>query len=155
VAIPGLIIIGLAAIPYVDPSREGTGSCAPRSRAFAITVYLAGLALWFVLIFIGTYCRGPNWAWYWPWEDQSVIKPTTFLTRDLPFAVGLPAVLVYFGGGLIGPRVIWRRFFARLGIVRYATVIGLLLLMIAVPLKIVLRLAFHVKYVLVTPWFNI
>ncbi len=149
VAIPGLIILGLAAIPYLDPGEDGS------RRRFALSVYLGGLALWFVLIFIGTYCRGPNWAWYWPWEDQTVIKPTLPLTRALSPAIGWPAVLIYLGGGLLAPRLIWRDFFARLGIVRYLTVMGLLLLMIAVPLKIALRLAFNVKYVLTTPWFNV
>jgi hypothetical protein len=39
--------------------------------------------------------------------------------------------------------------------VRYGIVALLFLTMMSLPLKIVLRLAFNIKYVWVTPWFNI
>ena len=38
---------------------------------------------------------------------------------------------------------------------QYATTILLVLLMFSLPAKVFLRLAFTIKYVWVTPWFNI
>jgi len=34
-------------------------------------------------------------------------------------------------------------------------VAAFMLMMIALPLKMLLRLMFHIKYVWITPWFNI
>ncbi|MBI4573858.1 MAG: cytochrome C, partial [candidate division NC10 bacterium] len=42
-----------------------------------------------------------------------------------------------------------------LGPVRYAIVVQLFLIMMSLPLKMFLRIAFNIKYVWVTPWFNI
>jgi len=39
--------------------------------------------------------------------------------------------------------------------VRYGIVAALFLMMMSLPLKVFLRLAFNIKYVWVTPWFNI
>jgi hypothetical protein len=38
---------------------------------------------------------------------------------------------------------------------QYNTLMMLLLLMISLPIKMALRLALHIKYVWVTPWFNV
>jgi hypothetical protein len=38
---------------------------------------------------------------------------------------------------------------------KYVTVMVLLLCMLGLPVKMVLRLVFNVKYILATPWFNI
>lgn len=43
----------------------------------------------------------------------------------------------------------------QLGPVRYGIIAALFLTMMSLPLKILLRLAFNIKYVWVTPWFNI
>ena len=42
-----------------------------------------------------------------------------------------------------------------LGRTRYIIVMIFALVLYAVPVKILLRLALNVKYVLITPWFNI
>jgi hypothetical protein len=39
--------------------------------------------------------------------------------------------------------------------VRYTIIAALFLIMMALPVKIILRLVLNVKYILVTPWFNI
>ncbi len=36
-------------------------------RLGAISLYSSFLAAYIVLIIIGTYFRGPNWGWVWPW----------------------------------------------------------------------------------------
>lgn len=76
VKLPGLIALGLIAIPYLDPDpKTGVGYYSIKERPFANTVFLFGIGLWFVLITIGTFMRGPNWAWYWPWESWASHKP--------------------------------------------------------------------------------
>ncbi len=84
VKLPGLIMLGLIAIPYLDPDPKlGVGSYSIKERPFASAVFLFGVTMWFVLIAIGTFMRGPNWAWYWPWESWAVHKPLPAPTWNL------------------------------------------------------------------------
>ena len=72
--------------------------------------------------------------------------------------VAIPGTVLlagYSAAGLILPAILFPRFRKSLGTMRYVVTMVLLLLMIAVPIKIVLRLAFDIKYVLITKWFNI
>ncbi len=48
-----------------------------------------------------------------------------------------------------------RKIYQRMTLVQYLTLQFLLVSMLALPVKIALRLLFRVKYVWVTPWFNI
>ena len=154
VMLPGIILFGLAAIPYLDPNRQGTGAFAPRKRSLAMSIFAFGAALWFALIFIGVLCRGPSWAWYWPWESWEVHKPLGGLAVSLKPALGIPLFVGYLVAGMVLPRFVSRAF-RSLDPVRYVVTAGLLTGMAFVPLKIVLRLVFNVKYVVVTPWFNV
>ena len=45
--------------------------------------------------------------------------------------------------------------FQRQNLVQYLHTVGLLVLMAAVPIKMILKLVFNIKYVWVTPWFNV
>ncbi len=155
VMIPSIVIFGLAAIPYLDVNREGTGEYAPAKRKFAVTVFTGGVLFWFALIFIGLLMRGPSWAWYWPWEDWTVPKQTLSITWNLPTLWGSLLVLAYFTFGLTLPALLLPKFRRALGLPRYIITMVLLLLMIGVPTKILLRLAFNIKYILHTPWFNL
>jgi hypothetical protein len=168
VAIPTLIIVGLMAIPYLDVNPRGNGYYSLRDRPFAVGTFLFGfLALWILPIVVGVFCRGPGWNWYWPWESWDVAKTADMANRNLSdlfgvpdggaaFALGAAAVLGWYGLGLA--LWLWKRrtpAFQRLGGARYATVAFLFLSMMAIPVKIALRLALNVKYVWVTPWFNV
>lgn len=155
VMLPALIVFALMAVPYLDPNREGTGEYSFTKRKYAVSVFTFGLFLWFLLIFIGVLCRGPNWAWFWPWETWTTARVSSGVTRDLPVWLGLTLLAGYFGGGYLLAHVFGKRLLRPLDAVRRTIVVGLLLLMMAVPLKIFLRLFFDVKYVLSTPWFNI
>ncbi len=113
VVLPTLIILGLCAIPYIDLNPKGVGSWAtmrwrrvgplpcwcPEERPFAVSVFMLGLILWFVLIFIGTYCRGPNWEWYWPWEPWSYRRISTLTLKNIP---NLWGALLLAGYGALG-----------------------------------------------------
>src|SRR5438309_12059067 len=60
VVLPTMIIVGLIALPYIDFNREGNGYFSFAQRPFAITVFMFGfLVLWVLLIVLGTFLRGP------------------------------------------------------------------------------------------------
>ena len=168
VAVPLLIIFGLCVIPYVDPNPKGNGYYCLSDRPFAISVFLFGfVGLWTIPLLIGTFCRGPGWNWYWPWESWEIPKTPSMTNLNLTDLLGVPdgwAAIVVGGAivalwyGLGGIYYWWARktpFVRSLGGWRYALVASLLLTMLAIPVKMVLRLALNVKYVWATPWFNI
>ncbi len=75
VVYPGLIIAGLAAMPFIDCNPKGNGYYTVRERPFALATWLFGfLILWVVLIFFGTFLRGPNWNFFGPYEFWDVHK---------------------------------------------------------------------------------
>ena len=75
--------------------------------------------------------------------------------------MGATAVGLYFAifGWLTHKLITWndfnRKIYARMTLVQYITLQTFLVIMWALPVKILLRLLFRVKYVMVTPWFNI
>lgn len=155
VMIPSIILMGLMAIPFLDPNREGTGEYTFKKRKYTVTVFTIGIALWFLLIIIGVVFRGPNWAWFWPWETWTTDRVSSGVSTNFPNWLGVTAMAVYFGAGLALPYLFAKKIYNALGPIRYITTFGLLLLMFGVPIKMFLRLFFNVKYILSTPWFNI
>ena len=155
VAMPTLIIFGLMAIPYVDTSRNGVGEYNFNVRRLATGHFLFGFGLWWLLIAIGQLLRGPNWQIYWPWQDWAVAKSAEEHLWSFPWWLGLPFVVGYFAAGFWIPMRRWPWLYTSLGRARYATVMFFGLSMYAVPVKIFLRLILRVRYVLITPWFNI
>lgn len=155
VSIPLLIIFGLMAIPYIDPNPEGVGRYNFKDRKFAVSLFMLGYTLWFALIVFGQFFRGPNWQFYWPWEDWSLHKEADQKLVSFPGVWGYLAVAGYFLTGLGLPALLKPSFYKTLGFRRYMTTWILILLMFAVILKIVLRIVFNIKYILVTPYFSI
>lgn len=172
VVMPTIILIALMLIPYIDPNPLGNGYYTFRQRKFAIIMFCFGfLILWIMLILIGTFIRGPGWMWFWPgmtWDHNRVIFESN---RDLHQIFGLKsqpaigifgavAVGIYFLlGGLLSHMLLTRtevkKGYVRMNTFQILTVELLMILMMALPLKIILRLLFRIKYVWVTPWFNI
>jgi hypothetical protein len=155
VGIPTLIIVGLMIIPYLDTTRHMTGQYTFRHRRLAIWNFLFGFGLWWVLIAVGQFLRGTDWQFYWPWESWTIAKVSAQSLWSFPWWFGLPFLILYFGGGLILPARLWPWLYRGLGCGRYVAVMVFTLIMYAMPLKIILRLFLGVKYVLITPWFNI
>lgn len=155
VILPTLIIVGLMAIPYLDTSRNAVGRYTLQTRRLATGHFLFGFALWWVLIAIGEFLRGPNWQFYWPWQDWTIRQATEESLWSFPWWVGLPALIAYFAGGILLPRMRWPWLYEGLGRSRYVSVMVFTLLLYGIPIKIFLRLALGVRYVLITPWFNI
>ncbi|HEY3129060.1 MAG TPA: cytochrome C [Acidobacteriota bacterium] len=176
VLMPTLVLIGLMLIPYLDPNPLGNGYYTFKQRKFAIVTFCFGfLVLWIMLIVIGTFIRGPGWMWFWPgmtWDPHRLIHEAN---RDLHEVIGIKltienrwwvalfgAVVVgaYFIGGFVVTHLFFTRTrlkaaFDRMNFFQIVTVQLLLILMLALPLKILLRQLFRVKYVWVTPFFNI
>lgn len=156
VVLPTVILMGLAVIPYIDPDPvKGTGRYAFGKRKFAIFCFIFGFTMWFALVVVGQYLRGPYWSFYWPWEDKEIPKQLEVTLSNFPLPAGIAFLVCYFALGLTIPAVVFQNFFWRLGPVRYHITMMLLMLMMLVPVKILLRQAFHIKYILTTPWFNI
>ncbi len=186
VVYPGLIIVGLMAIPFIDTNPKGNGYYTVRERPFAIATFLFGfLILWVVLIFFGTFLRGPNWSFfglYQAWDphkqealnniDVSNVWWTVLLHRARPnpadnpnlpvwmMAVyrewfGIVLVLAYF---LLTPALlratVFRRMYENMGGIRYGIMVMLLLFMALMPIKMVLRWLFNMKYFIYLPEFN-
>jgi quinol-cytochrome oxidoreductase complex cytochrome b subunit len=63
VVVPGLIVLVLLAIPYIDPNP----SRRPADRKWAIRAFTLFVVVNIVLIVIGTMFRGPGWALVPPW----------------------------------------------------------------------------------------
>jgi hypothetical protein len=181
VVLPSLIIVGLMVIPYIDINPRGNGYYTFRERPFAISMFLFGfLILWIALIILGVFFRGPGWNLFWPWDRWDPHKVVAITNVDLaqweiagtglPFKwmgnpkifgvelIGLVLSVIYLG---ILPVAFYLRMkpssptLQALGPVRYAMVSQLFLIMMSLPLKMFLRIAFNIKYVWVTPWFNI
>lgn len=168
VLLPGLIIIGLCVLPYVDPNPEGVGEYSFFKRPFAVAYFTFGMFLWFGLIFIGNFLRGPNWDLFMPGEDRTVPKPPPPKTVNLHVMLGLSDQAgMYFGGAVVGAYFVlgtllpplvskfFRRIYESAGFLRYTITMFFVLTTLALLIKIFLRLAFAVKYVWVTPWFNV
>ena len=173
VLMPTLIIIGLIVIPYIDENPLGNGYYTYRQRKFAIWTFIFGfIILWSVMIVIGTLIRGPGWMWFWPgmtWDHNRVIFE---INRDLHEIVGITSQpwIGLFGGAVVGGffavsgyachRLITatafsRKILERMTLLQYVIMQALLIIMLSLPVKIAARLLFRVKYVWVTPWFNI
>lgn len=155
VMIPAIIILCLVVIPYIDKNPQGSGEYAFSIRRFAIINFILGFLMWLILIFTGYILRGPNWQLYLPWESLEKVKEAEDNLRSLSTKIGFISLISYFVPGMILPKLIKKDFYKRCGLVRYVIVMLSILLMYFVPIKIFLRLAFNIKYVLVTPWFNI
>ena len=118
VLLPTFIVIGLMAIPYIDINPKGLGMWPkigklkvgpisipwPTERPFAVSVFMLGATMWFVLIFIGSFCRGPNWEWYWPWEVWSHRRISKMTLLNLPNIYGLALMGAYFAQALPFPK---------------------------------------------------
>lgn len=172
VVAPSLIIVGLMVIPYIDINPKGNGYYCFKDRKIELLTFFFGFhVLWVSLIVIGTFLRGPGWNWFWPWEIWDVHKVEAMTNVDLPYLVGLrdPFWSSIFGLVVIGGYfavgtaamylwVVWlkgREFMQRWGMPRFITTSFLFLNMLGIFVKMVLRLMFNVKYVLVTPWINV
>jgi hypothetical protein len=178
VVFPSLIIVGLMAIPYIDLNPKGNGYFTFKERRAEITIFMFGFLIqWVLLVILGTFLRGPNWNFFGPYEYWDIHKllalnnvnlseyvwvkgtgtglPSNMLVREIP---GILAVLFYVAvlPGLLA-KTLLKKYFEKLGPWRYSVFVMLLLMQIALPIKMVLRWLFNLKYIIAMPeiFFNI
>ncbi|HEX8099733.1 MAG TPA: menaquinol-cytochrome c reductase cytochrome b subunit [Actinomycetota bacterium] len=65
VIIPTLILVGLAAVPYVDRNP----STKPGDRKLAITLFTMLFMFGATLTIAGSFFRGTGFNWVWPWSQ--------------------------------------------------------------------------------------
>lgn len=86
-----------------------------------------------------------------PPDSSGWVEGGTILLREAP---GILAVLAYF---IVLPPVmaltIFRKFFVKMGFIRYMVMANLLLFMASLPIKMVLRWIFNLKYIISIPEF--
>ncbi|MFQ5743024.1 MAG: hypothetical protein ACE5HV_05470 [Acidobacteriota bacterium] len=178
VVIPTLIIVGLIVIPFIDPNPKGNGYYTFNERRYEIPVFLFGfLILWVLMVFQGTFLRGPNFGFFGPfehWDIHKVVPLTNVQLSEYIYArwlgIGLPdfwlvreiwgilLLLFYFIALPVWLARGWlQKFFQRMGPVRYGIGIFLLLMMLLVPIKMYLRWTVNLKYFVSIPefFFNI
>ena len=168
----------MIAIPYIDKNEKGNGYYTFNERKVEITLFLFGfVVLWCSLIVLGTFLRGPNWNFFGPFEYWDLHKlealtnvnlseyfwvrglqqslPKAWIIRELP---GLLLVLFYVGAlPVILGRKVFRTYYDKLGAPRYYVTVFLFLMMMALPIKMLLRWIFNLKYIVGIPeiFFNI
>ena len=178
VVLPSLIIVGLMAIPYIDTNPKGNGYYTFNERRAEVTIFLFGFViLWSSLIVLGTFLRGPNWNFFGPFEfwDIHKLEPLTNvqlseyiwvrgLGRALPENwfirefFGILLSLAYLGVvPVILARTAFKRYYEKLGAPRFYVAVFLFLMMLSLPVKMLTRWLFNLKYVVAIPefFFNI
>jgi hypothetical protein len=150
VILPSILLVGLLLVPFIDPNKEGgIGRYTFRDRPIAVSVFGFGFAMWYVLIIIGQFFRGPARVFYWPWEDKSVLKELPLIEMvNFHIAGGFAFFIIYFGVLVILPQFIFKNLYKSLGIIRYYIFVSLFAIMLLIPIKIFLRYVFDVKYIL-------
>src|SRR5215831_18871136 len=178
VVFPSLIIVGLGAIPYIDTNPKGNGYFTLKERKWEIGTFLFGfLILWILLVVLGTFLRGPNWNFFGPYQYWDIHKLAALTNVNLSeyiwvkgLGTGLPknplireifGFVVVFGYFLLIPPLLaktwFKGFYKTLGPIRFHVMTFLLLCMAALPIKMVLRWLFNLKYIIGIPeyFFNI
>jgi len=183
VVLPSFVIVGLMLIPFLDINPKGNGYYTFKERRFEILTFLLGFqVLWIAFIIIGTFFRGPGWNWFWPGQvwDPHLVESLTNV--DLPYLLGFRDYLTsaIFGLIVIGAYYVvgmalfywwvrsqpannpWSSFpgggkemLENWGMVRFGITGFLFITMIGVFVKMAMRHAFNIKYILVTPWINV
>jgi Cytochrome b(C-terminal)/b6/petD len=183
VVLPSFVIVGLMLIPYLDINPKGNGYYTYKERKYEILTFLLGFqVLWVSFIIIGTFFRGPGWNWFWPGQvwDPHLVESLTNV--DLPYLLGfrdyfasaifgLFLIVAYFVVGYVAfymwvrarpANDPWSSFpgggkelLERWGPVRFGITGFLFLAMIATLVKMAMRHAFNIKYIMVTPWINV
>src|SRR5437588_6900863 len=168
VVLPGLIIAGLIAIPYIDKNPKGNGYYTFKERKAEISIFLFGFAvLWVSLIVLGTFLRGPNWNFFGPFEFWDIHKLAALTNVNLSeyvwvraFRTGLPAqwfvreifgillVLFYvFALPVILAKGVFKTYYEKLGAPRYYVGAFLFVMMMSLPIKMLARWLFNLKYI--------
>jgi len=167
-----------------NPLGNGYYTFKQRKSAI-LTFIFGFIVLWVTMIVIGTLIRGPGWMWFWPGTTWDHNRLEFAVNRDLPDIFGIKGRVakIIFGAvvcGLYGAVAGWfihkliagqslvvgtwklikeqpfnQKIFKRMSLLQYVVMQTFLIIMLSLPIKILARLLFRIKYVWVTPWFNV
>ena len=115
---------------------------------------------------MGVFLRGPGWNLFMPWQYWDPHKVVALVNVDLPYALGVRTynMAAIVGGAIVGGYFaigtgvyffLERKAIKTVGFLRMFIKIQLILIMLGMVIKIVLRIGFNIKYIMVTPWINI
>ncbi len=76
VGIPGLMVLALMLLPYLDRSDEGVGVWFSKHRLLATTTFTLLLLTNLTLVIIGVFFRGANWQLVVPWNKPAATSST-------------------------------------------------------------------------------
>ncbi len=178
VVFPAVIVFGMMAIPFIDTNPKGSGYYSFQERKMAVSIFMFfWLILWIFLIIVGTFLRGPNWNFFGPFEywdlhklealtnvNLSEIIYMIWLKMRLPSNIfiremwGFLLLFIYFGAlPLILAKTWFKNIYKSLGTLHYSIFTILLLMAAGLPIKMLLRWAFNIKYIVAIPefFFNI
>jgi hypothetical protein len=179
VVLPTFSIVGLIAMPYIDFNQKGNGYYTFNQRTFALSTWMFGfLVLWVVLIVLGTFLRGPNWNFFGPfepWDPHKTVPLNNINLSDYFWLFGLgqgmegmgwfmrelPGIILILAYLLMLPpllaKTVMRKFFIKMGFMRFFVLVTLLQFMALLPIKMVLRWTINLKYIVFIPeaFFNI
>src|ERR1041385_4320991 len=163
VLMPGLIIGGLMVIPYIDTNPLGNGYYTIKQRRFALSTFFFGfVVLWVSMIIIGTFIRGPAWSWYWPGQTWDHNLAVYAVNRDLPdlfnitstwgkIIFGAIAIGAFYAVSGIALHSLFKKYnaadYKRMSFLQYNLMMFFWLTMLSLPVKILIRLLFNIKYV--------
>ncbi len=122
VVLPSLIIVGLICIPYIDRNPKGNGYYTFAERKAEITIFLFGFAV----------------LWRTGLPQQWFIREIFGILLVLFYVFALPVILA---------KGLFKTFFEKLGPPRYYVAAFLFLMMMALPIKMLLRWLFNLKYI--------
>ena len=91
-----------------------------------------------------------------PVVHSSLSKPLFISSTILVLVMGIYGLAAGIGmHKLITLTAFARKIYARMSVLQYATMQIFLVIMLSLPVKILIRQLFRIKYVWVTPWFNV
>ena len=172
VVLPTLIVVGLVAIPYIDTNPKGNGYYTLKERKFAISTFLFGFfVFWVTLIGIGTFLRGANWNFFGPYDHWDPHYQVPLMNINLSeivwvkmFKTALPehwlvresfGILLVGAYMTIGPAILALTFLKpllkKIGFIRFSVVAMLMLFMLSLPIKMLGRWLFNLKYIVYIP----
>ena len=177
IGFPFVYTLGFVTIAYLlKPSDDPM----PSGRFSAESIILAFLLLlegtWLYLLAIEVLCRGPNWNFYGPfeaWDPHKIVlidhvnlsdyywhylgggrqfEHQTWIVREMPSFV---VVAGYFLVGLLIAYRAFRRGGRHMPYWRWVLLVWLAQIAALIPLKVMLRGVFNLKYVIFLPEFFI
>jgi hypothetical protein len=176
VLLPFLAVTGLMLIPFLDKNPMGKGYYTFKQRPCAVSLFLfAWIFLWVIPILIGTFLRGPNWNFFGPFEPWDINKMPVLANLNLstwvfetlfrrppplnPFFREGPGLLILAGYCSALPFIlgatVFKNLLKNIGKARYTVFMVYMLILLLVPMKMILRWIFNLKYLIFIPELNL